>query len=77
MSNLQTDRRTIDEKIARVSDILEQIEQLNQMIDFHKHQSGEESMMRQYEDMRNDFLKELEALLSSFKIKIQIKGLAA
>lgn len=72
MSDLQ-----IDEKTARVSDILEQIEHLNHMIDFHKHQSGEESMMRQYEDMRNEFLKELEALLSSFKINIQIKDIAA
>ena len=47
------------------------------MIDFHKDQSGETSMMRQYEDMRNEFLKELEALLSSFKINIQIKDIAA
>ncbi len=72
MSNLQ-----IDEKTARVSDILEQIEQLNQMVDFHKSQSREDSMMRQYEDMRNEFLKELETLLSSFKINVQIKNTAA
>ncbi len=77
MSDLQADRRAIDEKTARVSDILEQIEHLNHMIDFHKNQSGEESMMRQYEDIRNEFLKELEALLSSFKINIQIKDIAA
>lgn len=71
MSDLQ-----IDEKTARVSDILEQIERLNQMVDFHKNESGEESMMRQYEDMRNEFLRELETLLSSFKINVQIKGIA-
>ena len=72
MSDLQ-----IDEKTARISDILEQIERLNQMVDFHKNQSGEESMMRQYEDMRNEFLRELETLLSSFKINVQIKDTAA
>lgn len=72
MSDLQ-----IDEKTARVSDILEQIEHLNHMIDFHKNQSDEESIMRQYEDMRNEFLKELEAFLSSFKINVQIKDIAA
>ena len=72
MSNLQ-----IDEKTARISDILEQIERLNQMVDFHKNQSGEESMMRQYEDMRNEFLRELETLLSTFKINVQIKDTAA
>ena len=72
MSNVQ-----VDEKTARISDILEQIEQLNQMVDFHKNQSGEESMVRQYEDMRNEFLKELETLLSSFKISVQIRDTAA
>lgn len=72
MSDLQ-----IDEKTARISDILEQIERLNQMVDFHKNQSGEESMMRQYEDMRNEFLRELETLLSTFKINVQIKDTAA
>lgn len=72
MSDLQ-----IDEKIARISDILEQIERLNQMVDFHKNQSGEESMMRQYEDMRNEFLRELEKSLSSFKIDVKIKDTAA
>jgi hypothetical protein len=72
MSDLQ-----IDEKIARISDILEQIERLNQMVDFHKNQSGEESMMRQYENMRNEFLRELEKSLSSFKIDVKIKDTAA
>ncbi len=77
MSDLQADCRSIDEKTACVSDILEQIEHLNHMIDFHNPQSGEERMMRQYEDMRNEFLKELETLRSSFKINVQIKDIAA
>lgn len=77
MSDSQAVHRAIDEKTARVSDILEQVEQLNRMIEFHKDQSGEASMMRQYEDMRKEFLKELKALLSSFKINVQIKVVAA
>ena len=77
MNNSSTDQLAIDERTARVSDVLEQIERLNQMIDFHKDQSGETSMMRQYEDMRSEFLKELEILLSSFKISAQLKDVAA
>jgi len=65
----------IDEKTARVSDLLEQIDRLNQMIEFHKNKSGELSMMRQYEEMRNEFLTELKEILTNFKI--EIKGLAA
>ena len=58
----------IQENIARASDILEQINKLNDMVDFHKNESNELSMMRQYEAMREDFLKELESILSEFKI---------
>jgi hypothetical protein len=72
MANLQ-----IEERTARVADILEQVEQLNHMIAFHKNQSGEQSMQRQYEEMRSAFLKELEAILLSFNINIEIKNAAA
>ncbi len=67
----------IQENIARASDILEQINKLNEMVDFHKNESKELSMMRQYEAMREDFLKELEKILTEFKIKIKIDGIAA
>lgn len=42
----------VNDKIARISDILEQVEQLNEMVDFHKNKSDEPSMMRQCEEMR-------------------------
>ena len=71
------DSKKIQEKIARASDILEQINELNIMVDFHKKESKELSMMRQYEIMREDFLKELEEILSGFKIKVKISGIAA
>ena len=58
MSSIQ-----MEENIARVSDIIEQISKLNEMVDFHKNESKEFSMMRQYENMRTDFLQELEQLL--------------
>jgi len=67
----------INEQIARLSDILEQIEKLNQMIEFHRNKSGELSMMRQYEEMKQGFMEELKELLSEFKIEIEIKGAVA
>ncbi|MBK7870655.1 MAG: hypothetical protein IPJ74_08220 [Saprospiraceae bacterium] len=67
----------VDEKIARITDILEQIEQLNKMVNFHKKESGEASMMRQYVEMRKNFLIELQDLLSNFEIEVKIKDVAA
>jgi len=66
-----------DEKIARISDILEQIDKLNNMVKFHKNESGELSMMRQYQSMRSDFLEELQTLLTQFDITVKIGELAA
>ena len=65
------------ENIARASDILEQINTLNEMIDFHQNESKELSMMRQYEAMREDFLKELGNILNDFKINIQTDAMAS
>jgi TolA-binding protein len=61
------------EKIARISDILEQIDKLNGMIDFHKFESKETSMQQQYEQMKDEFLFEFEELLSDFRIDMTIK----
>ena len=65
------------DKVARASDILEQIQELNKVIDFHKNESREGVMQRQYEAMRNDFIKELEAILGEFNLNATIDLKAA
>jgi hypothetical protein len=62
----------VNDKIARISDLLEQVERLNAMVDFHKNKSGEASMMRQYEEMRQEFLQELAGLLADFRIEVKM-----
>ena len=57
-------------KFVRVLDILEQIDGLNQMIDWHKEQSNNASMLTQYEYMKNDFVQELNTILIDFKIQL-------
>jgi len=66
-----------EEKISRISDILEQIDKLNNMVKFHKNESGELSMMHQYQAMRSDFLEELQTLFTQFDITVKIGELAA
>lgn len=61
----------IDEKIIRISDILEQIEKLNNMVEFHQTHSGDDSTIRQYEYMRQQFVEELDELLKSFQLTVQ------
>ena len=67
----------MEDKIARVSDILEQIGKLNKMVDFHKNESKELSMLSQYQEMKNDFVKELESILNQFNLNLKIDDIAA
>jgi len=67
----------LDEKIARVSDLLEQIEDLNQLLDFQEANSADPSTIRQYEYMRDVFIQELRSLLKSFRLELVEPGVAA
>jgi hypothetical protein len=59
------------QKIARITDILEQIETLNHQIDLHQNKDGDKASIEQYEYPKVDFLKELNDLMLSFKLHIE------
>lgn len=61
----------VDEKIARVTDILEQVEGLNKMIELHKSDLGSSSMLAQYQYMRKEFIQELNTLLQEYQLNVQ------
>jgi hypothetical protein len=63
----------IDNKIARVTDILMQVQKLNEMIDFHTKNSSDDGMKAQYISMRQQFLGELNTLLDNFQISANLK----
>jgi flagellar hook-associated protein FlgK len=61
----------LDERIARVSDILEQIHDLNKLIQVLVKEKGDASSIRQYMYMRNEFVKELKQILKGFDLKVE------
>jgi len=67
----------IDQEMARVLDILEQVKKLNRMIEMHKNQSKDDFMARQYEDMKHRFLEELKDILREYEIEVNIQEKAA
>ena len=66
-----------EEKVARISDIIEQIEELNKMIDFHRSHQGDLSTIAQYQYMRKEFVKELNELMVDFKLDVRLTEHAA
>jgi len=66
--------KILNEKIARVADLLEQISDVDRMIGIHK--DDETGIMKsQYQRRRSQFLKELRLLLG--ELNIQPQDLAA
>lgn len=64
-------------KVARISDIIEQIEDLNKMIELHRTHQGDLSTVSQYEYMRDEFVKELNQLMKDFKLDVRLTEHAA
>ncbi len=54
----------------RIADILEQLEELNKMIAFHKNNSPDDSMLKQYQYMQKQFMEELTVLLKKYNVQI-------
>lgn len=59
----------IDNRIVKVTDLLEQIESVNNMIKIHENDQTN-IMKSQYQFRRNKFLKELNEILKDFNIGI-------
>lgn len=70
-------QHTVEEKIARISDILEQIQELNELIEFQVTHQADQSTIRQYESMRKLFVNELSDLLKEFKLDFPSFEIAA
>lgn len=57
----------VTEEIAQVTDLLEQIKDVNRMINLHQDDE-DHFMIRQYQHRKRKFLKELKRLLLKFDI---------
>lgn len=66
-----------EEKIARIADVLEQIDELNKMIDFHLSNDEKNTSVEQYEFIRRKYTLELSNLLADFKLNPRFAELAA
>lgn len=63
--------KIMNDKIVRVSDILEQIDELNRMIEMHEEDSENSSMLSQYKYMKDEFVKELNSILQEFQLGVK------
>lgn len=66
-----------DDKLARISDLLEQIQETETIIISHKDLSGITTQIAQYEAIRENLVNELSELMNEFHFKIQYQKEAA
>ena len=61
-----------DDKKIRVIDILDNIEKLNQLITLHTEETQSSLMVKQYNNMRQQFLEELKTILYDFQLNVEV-----
>ena len=61
-----------DDKKIRVVDILDQIGKLNSLITLHKNETQSPLMIKQYDNMRQQFLEELKMILFDFQLNVEV-----
>ncbi|MGK0364810.1 MAG: hypothetical protein ACI85O_001868 [Saprospiraceae bacterium] len=61
---------TVSASAARISDILEQIKSLNEMIALHKQNKRSSLMLHQYSEMKDDFMSELKGLMKEYQLEV-------
>ena len=68
-----------ENKITQITDLLEQINLVNKVMEAHSIEPTllDQSMIRQYELRRKEFVDSLQELIQYFHIRIQYQPLAA
>lgn len=61
-----------NDKKIRVVDILDQIGKLNSLITLHNKETQSALMVKQYDNMRQQFLEELKAILVDFQLNVEV-----
>ncbi len=54
----------------QVADVLEQIDKLDKMIDFHKKNSPDDAMLKQYQYLRRRYARELNKLMAHYRFQL-------
>ena len=73
---MNTEDVILDENTARIVDLLQQINELNNMISLHQTVSQDDFMRKQYEYKKTEMMHELETILQSFKIEAHLENAA-
>ncbi|MER0438387.1 hypothetical protein [Emticicia sp. W12TSBA100-4] len=66
-----------DDKLARITDLLEQIQETESIILSHKKLNGIQTQIDQYETICENLVNELSELMNEFHFKIQYQKEAA
>lgn len=56
----------------RIAELIENLEKLAQLIDLHKQNTRNESMIKQYEFKRKEFVDELQRLFKPLSLRLEL-----
>ncbi len=72
----QSGFEAIADRAVRVSELIEEIIQINELLMLHKQHDAHDYEMQQYLERRSGFAKELNGLLNPHQIRVVFEGVS-
>ncbi len=63
-------------RFIRIAELIENLENVSKMIDLHRQVPQHESMVNQYELMREEFVEELRDIFKSLSVRLELTEVA-
>lgn len=64
----------IENRAVRVSELIEEIIQINELLMLHQQHDAHDYEMQQYLERRSGFVEELNSLLNPYQIRVLLEG---
>ncbi|MEM9885949.1 MAG: hypothetical protein AAF849_08660 [Bacteroidota bacterium] len=62
----------LDIKYIQIAELSQNIERLNEIIQLHQQTTRNQSMIRQYQFKRQEFIEELKSMLESLQLRVSL-----
>lgn len=63
-------------RFIRIAELIENLENVSKMIDLHRQVDQHESMVKQYELQREEFVEELRDIFKSLSVRLELTEVA-
>mgnify|MGYP003507610712 CR=1 FL=1 len=68
--------QNMEVRFVRIAELIENLENVSKLIDLHRQVTQHNSMVQQYELMKEEFVSELRSIFKSLSVKLELTEVA-